>query len=157
MNSRKILSQKFIDGLRIAQQKFDGDILREEAMIKLYDLMRPFEEYDYHNSESTVMHRFTEDEKLIAAVYRDMSIADHSTNFRGKSLPIDSRRKLKFKTQMKFKAALRIFIALARNALGKDSVKQIMSKSEISFKKFGREKSLKKYLNKHSGEIILRN
>ena len=157
INSRKILSRKFLEGLRIAEQKFADEISREDALIQLYDLMRSFEEYDFHACDSKILKDFTDDPKLINAIYRDMSNVDHGTNFHGKNLLIDSRPDLKFKTKMKFKAALRLFIALAKNALGKDSVKEIMESTSISYKKFGSKKKLTKYLKKHQGEVIIRN
>ena len=157
INSKERFRQKFLEGLRIAEQKFADKISREDALIQLYDLMRSFEEYDFHACNSKILNRFTGDQKLIYTIYHDMSISDHGTNFYGKDLSIDSRRDLKFKTKMKFKGALRLFIALARNVIGKDSVKEIMNSTSISFKKFGREKNLKKYLRKNQGEIIVRN
>ncbi|MBR1419575.1 MAG: hypothetical protein IJ575_00735 [Selenomonadaceae bacterium] len=73
INSRKILSRRFLEGLRIAEQKFADEISREDALIQLYDLMRSFEEYDFHACDSKILKDFTDDPKLINAIYRNIT------------------------------------------------------------------------------------
>lgn len=133
--------QDFLDeGLKAVRAAVKGDLKLKKALFRIYRAMRPFEEIDFKKN-FPVLKKYATAEQ-IDALWDDMSEAVHCT------------RKSKFKTGMTIKGAFFIFMALAREILDKDSVKETLEVNGFNFEKFGRRKRINRYLEKHAYKLI---
>lgn len=146
--SKKIFAIFFREGLKIAKRKKKNKISDEEAIVLLYFFMRPFEEYDYHNNGNKVMKTFVEEYEVSAAIYKDMSNVVHCALKEEYKSEVGERTDIKFRTKVPFKAALRLFVALACSVLGEKKVKKFMDKTPFKFEKYGDEEARKRYHDK---------
>ena len=149
VESKEIFSILFREGIDIAARKFNDEISDKHAVILLYYVMRPFEKYDFHNQNNKIMKIFSADEEIFKSMFSDMSDVAHSACRNEDNLHVEDRKKISFRTKTTFKGAFRIFVALARSILGKDTVKKIMKSCGIKFKKYGSKKSREHYVEKN--------
>lgn len=148
LTSKEIFAILFREGLKVAKRRKNNKISAEEALVLLYFFMRPFEEYDYYNNANEVMKTFVEEDEVIAAIYKDMSNVVHCAHNEEYNSEVDERTDIKFRTKVPFKAALRLFVALACDVLGEDKVKKFMDETPFKFEKYGDEEARKRYRDK---------
>ena len=148
LTSKEIFAILFREGLKVAKRKKKNKISDEEAIVLFYFFMRPFKEYDYYNNNNEVMKTFVEEDEVIAAIYKDMSNVVHCAHKEEYKLEVDERTEINFLTKLPFKAALRLFVALACSVLGEKKVKKFMDKTPFKFEKYGDEEARKRYHDK---------
>ena len=131
----------FLDeGLKAIRAALNEDLTKKRAMFRVYRAMRPFEEFDYKKG-NPALKNFADD-KTIDAFWDDMSSIVHCT------------KAGELKTKMTLKGSFFVLLRLARDVLDKDDFKETLESNGFDFERFGKNKIINCYLEKHKGKVI---